>query len=63
MKIQVEVRNVYGTPRIYPVCDKAHAFTWLTGHKCLTRCQIGVIETLGFEVVGLPEKEDTNESN
>ncbi len=56
MKITVYIKSVYGQPRIYPVCDKAKALTWLTGNKCLTKSQLAVIETLGFDVeVQTPE--------
>ena len=50
MKITVYIKSVYGQPRIYPVCDKAKAFARLTGNKCLTKSQIEIIESLGFQV-------------
>ncbi len=56
MKITVQIKSVYGQPRIYPVCDKAKAFARLTGHKCLSKSDIEIIESLGFEVeVQTPE--------
>ena len=54
MKITVKIKSVYGQPRIYPVCDKAKAFARLTGHKCLSRSDLEIIETLGFEVESVP---------
>ena len=50
MKITVLIKSVYGQERIYPVCDKAKAFARLTGRKCLSRSDLEIIESLGFEV-------------
>ena len=56
MKITVEIKNVYGVDRIYPVCDKAKAFTRLTGNKTLSDVDIATIKSLGFEIeVKTPE--------
>ena len=44
------IKNVYGNELIYPVCDKAKAFTLLSGRKTLSRRDIEIIETLGFSV-------------
>jgi hypothetical protein len=35
--IQVEVKNVYGTERIYPLCDNAKRFARLTNTKTFNR--------------------------
>ncbi len=50
MKITVTIKSVYGRRRIYPICDKAKAFARLTGNKCLTKSQVEIIESLGFQV-------------
>ena len=56
MKITVEVKNVYGIDRIYPVCPKAKAFMSLTGNKTLSDADIKLIKSLGFEIeVKTPE--------
>ena len=48
--ITVEVKNVYGMERIYPVCETAETFTDLTGLKTLTRYDLSAIKQLGFKV-------------
>ncbi len=52
MKIKVKVKDKYGQPRIYPACEKAKAFLRLTGNarKCLSKQDIAIIESLGYEV-------------
>ena len=50
MKIQVQVRNVFGNNLIYPMCDDAKRFTRLTQTKTLHRDDIAVIKSLGYTV-------------
>lgn len=50
MKIQVEVKNVYGTELIYPVCDKAKLFGNIAGTKTLTMSVLRNIERLGYQI-------------
>lgn len=50
MKITVRIERVYGTRRIYPVCEKAKAFAKLIGNKCITEAQCEIIMSLGFEI-------------
>ena len=50
MEIQVRIKTVYGAERIYPVCDKAHAFVALLGSATLTRRNIDHIKALGYTV-------------
>ena len=50
MKITVRIKSVYGQPRVYPVCDLAKTLARLIGNKCLTKDQILLIKSLGFEV-------------
>jgi hypothetical protein len=51
MRIQVEIKNVYGNEAIYPVCDKARGFAELLNQKTLTRNDIAKIKAIGFEVI------------
>ncbi len=50
MKIQVEVRNVFGNSLIYPVCEDAKRFANLTGNKTLSPYAVKLIEDLGYTV-------------
>lgn len=50
MKITVKITTVYGTPRIYPVCDMAKAFARMARTKCLSEANIEDIKSLGYEV-------------
>jgi hypothetical protein len=47
-KLVVEIKNVYGTKRIYPVCEKAKILTALTGQKTLLDTDIKLIKELGY---------------
>ena len=49
-KLLVEVRNVYGAERIYPVCGTANAFAELAGTTTLTRRHVEIIKRLGFTI-------------
>jgi hypothetical protein len=33
MRLIIEVKNVYGVPRVYPVCAKSHSFARIAGLK------------------------------
>lgn len=48
--ILVEVREVYGTQHVYPVCEKAKFFCQLTGKKTLTHAMLCVIEANGYAI-------------
>lgn len=50
MKITVKIKNVFGHERIYPVCPQAKLFAQISGHKTLTRTDIGLIKQLNYEV-------------
>lgn len=49
MKIQLEIREVYGCPMIYPVCDRAKKFAQIAKTKTLSLDVLKHIQTLGFE--------------
>lgn len=51
--ITVEVRNVYGTLKCYPVCERARSFAKIAGTSILTRSVLREIERMGFEIVSL----------
>lgn len=48
MELIVEVKNVYGTEKVYPVCEKAKILAALTGSKTLTDKVIFYAKKLGF---------------
>ena len=50
MTITVKIKNVFGTDKIYPVCDKAKTFARLTETKTLTSYAINNIKALGYTI-------------
>jgi len=48
MEITVEVKNVYGQEKIYPVCDKAVLLTRLIGTKTIPHYALCLIKELGY---------------
>jgi hypothetical protein len=50
MEITIEVRNVYGVLKIYPVCEKAKLFAAIAGSKTLTLFTVRRIELLGYVI-------------
>jgi hypothetical protein len=50
MKIQVTIETVYGTRRIYPLCENAKHFAAIAGTSTLTIQAVDRIKKLGFAV-------------
>lgn len=50
MGIQVQIKNVYGVEKIYPICAKAKIFANLVGQTTLTPRDISWIKQLGYEI-------------
>jgi hypothetical protein len=50
MKIQIQVRTLYGSEQAYPVCDLARSFAELAGTRTLTRRALSLIVKLGYSV-------------
>lgn len=50
MKIIVQIKNVYGTNLVYPVCEHAKTFAKLVNQATLTPTDIGLIKSLGYTV-------------
>jgi hypothetical protein len=48
--IEVEVKDVYGTVKYYPLCEKAQLFADIAGTKTLTVEAIKKIEALGYSI-------------
>ena len=49
--IQVEVRQIYGTTKVYPLCETAKAFARIAGTTTLTIDALRNIERIGFEII------------
>jgi hypothetical protein len=56
MNIQVNIKQVYGVDRIYPVNDKAMILTQLTNKKTLDKRDIELIKKLGYEIEVITNK-------
>ncbi len=62
MEITVRKDAACGTPRIYPVCAKALAFTALTRTSCLSPQHLSIIEgILDITVIVQTPEIDTSE--
>lgn len=48
MKLNINIRNTFGTPRIVPLDDTGRLFTELTGTKTLTVEHARLIQQIGF---------------
>lgn len=51
MKIEIEVKSVFGNELYYPVCSHAEAFARIANSKTLTAQTLNQISQLGYEVV------------
>jgi hypothetical protein len=50
MEIIVQIKNVYGEEKIYPVCEKAQAFAAIAGTRTLTHQTIRQVKKLGYRI-------------
>jgi hypothetical protein len=58
MQIQVHIANQYGRDVIKPACQIADKFCDLLGQKTLTRHDIELIKSMGYEIrVTTPQPE------
>lgn len=48
--ITVQVRDVYGVAKIYPVCETAQLLAALTGCKTLRHQDLEIIKKLGYSI-------------
>jgi hypothetical protein len=48
--IEVEVKDVYGVTKYYPICEQAQLFADIAGTKTLTVQVIKKIEALGYSI-------------
>jgi len=50
MEIIIEIKNVYGVEKFYPICDKAKLFAHIADTKTLTPEVLVDITKLGYQV-------------
>lgn len=50
MRIEVEVRSVYGVPKVYPANDAARTLAALAGTETLTARTLDLAKQLGHSV-------------
>lgn len=50
MKIEIQIRDVYGIRTIYPHCQTAKLFARLAGTKTITRHALETIKALGYQI-------------
>jgi len=50
MKIIITIREVYGVPKAYPVCEQAKLFARIAGTATLTSQVLALVARLGYEV-------------
>lgn len=49
-EIIIQIKNVYGEDKAYPVCDKAKLFTDIAGTKTLRPADLNYIQALGYKI-------------
>jgi hypothetical protein len=49
-EITIEIKNVYGEDKAYPVCDKAKLFTEIAGTRTLRPADLNYIQQLGYKI-------------
>ena len=49
-EIQIEMRNVFGIDRIYPVCHVANALIKLKDKKTFNKSDLEVFKSLGLSI-------------
>jgi hypothetical protein len=52
-EITVQTRDVYGTEKVYPICDSAMQFASIAGTTTLTERVLKRIEALGYTITYL----------
>lgn len=50
MHITIRIKNVYGRPLYYPVCERSKLLARLSGKDTLTDSALATIRELGYEV-------------
>jgi hypothetical protein len=50
MEIQIEMKNLYGENKYYPICEKSKIFADLLKQKTLTKNDLEKIKSLGIQI-------------
>ena len=58
MKIQVNIKNVYGNALIYPICNIAKTFSKIAKTKTLSIQNLKDIKSMNFEIEMVNNKID-----
>jgi len=56
MKLIVQIKNIYGVQRVYPICEKSKIFSRIAGLKTLQQSTIDEIKKLGYKIETRGEK-------
>ena len=56
MEIQIEIKNIYGENKFYPICEKSRVFADLLEQKTLTKRDLEQIKKLGFQITLVQQK-------
>ena len=51
MKVTIQVKNVYGEDKVYPVCSNAKLFAEIAGTKTLSANTLQIMKEHGVETV------------
>jgi len=57
-EIKVTIKDVYGTPTLYPACDTAKLFAKLAGTKTITPSMVRTLCDAGYKVMQQREVQD-----
>lgn len=57
-ELHVEIKQVYGIDRVYPVCEQAKALARLAGGVTLTDRAIQSAKELGFKIIVVQQKRE-----
>lgn len=57
-KLLMQVRNVFGVKRVYPLSEDGRLLLELTGRKAFNDADIEIIKKLGYTIEFVPETLD-----
>jgi hypothetical protein len=54
MKLLLQLKNVYGVERIYPVCEVSKIFCKMAKQLTISKENLAMIKELGYEIEWVP---------
>tara|TARA_R110000803_G_C11923255_1_gene314591 strand:+ start:716 stop:895 length:180 start_codon:yes stop_codon:yes gene_type:complete len=51
----VKIKNVYGKPLVYPICNTSKKLAYLTNTATFTKPQQDIIKSLGYDFTVQPQ--------